>query len=428
MQRRLRHEVCSLEELESLAGAAGYNVVAAIEQVRKSNSRFQIGSGKAKEISQLVKEWNVERIIFDNRLKSVQAYNLARITGVEVIDRFQLILEIFSRRASTTEANLQIKLAKLQYELAHAKEKVRLARLEEQPGFRGLGAYEVDVYHKTVQGQVHTIQEKLKGIKRKRGLHRKHRQKLGLTSVSLAGYTCAGKSTLFNILAQEAVPTGEGLFTTLSTTTRIVELPGKQVILTDTVGFIDRLPITLIEAFRSTLEETIFSDLILLIVDSFESVKEIKGKLSTSFDTIQKIGAYGIPVVTALNKIDLLSEPEVRKRIRELLDLAPNIVPISALNSTGIDFLKQELAKHLKNYVNAAFSIPITNETSSFLSWLFERTNVKNIQYIKDYADVIFEAPPIFADKVLGRVKKHGGIIKKYRSTDNWKKPKSPKS
>ncbi|UCH32709.1 MAG: GTPase HflX [Candidatus Bathyarchaeota archaeon] len=415
----MRHEICSLEELESLAEAAGYNVVAAIEQVRKSDSRFQIGSGKVKEISQLVREHDVKRIIFDNRLKSVQAYNLAGITGVEVIDRFQLILEIFNRRASTTEAKLQIKLAKLQYELTHAKEKVRLARLEEQPGFMGLGAYEVDIYHNTVQGQVHTIQEKLKRIKRKRGLHRRQRQKLGLTSVSLAGYTCAGKSTLFNILAQESVPTGEGLFTTLSTTSRIVELPGKRTILTDTVGFIDRLPISLIEAFRSTLEETIFSDLILLIVDSFESVKEIKRKLSTSFDTIQKIGAYGIPVVTALNKIDLLSELEVQQRIEVLRDLTPNIVSISALNNVGIDLLKQKLAKHLKNYVSAAFSIPITNETNSFLSWMFEHTNVTNIQYIKDHADVIFEATPIFADKVLGRAKKYGGVIKKYRSTNN---------
>ena len=154
-----------MKELESLAEAAGYSVVATVEQIRKADSRFQIGRGKIEEITRLVKKHNAEKIIFDNRLKSVQAYNLAKETDVEAMDRFQLILEIFTKRASTTEAKLQIRLAKLRYELAHAKEKVRLAKMEEQPGFMGLGGYEVDVYHETVQRQVHTIQKKLKRIK-----------------------------------------------------------------------------------------------------------------------------------------------------------------------------------------------------------------------------------------------------------------------
>lgn len=276
----------------------------------------------------------------------------------------------------------------------------------------GLGAYEVDVYHEAVQRQVHTIQEKLRKVKKTRDLHRIQRQELGFPAISLAGYTYAGKSTLFNLLVQEAVPTGGGLFTTLSTTTRIVELLGKRVLLTDTVGFIDRLPLTLIEAFHSTLEETIFSDLILLIVDASEPLKEIERKLSVSIDTIQKIGAHGIPIVTALNKIDLLSEAEIQQRTEALKDLAPNIVPISALRNIKIDLLKLELAKHFKNYVHATFSIPLSNETLSFLSWLFNNTDVKNVKYENDYAEVVFEAVPTFADKVLGRVKKHGGTVK----------------
>ncbi|MFQ6068512.1 MAG: GTPase HflX [Candidatus Bathyarchaeia archaeon] len=414
VQRRLRNEPSSVKELQSLAEAAGYTVVASVEQIRKADSRFQIGRGKVKEIAQLAKENNVEKIIFDNRLKSVQAYNLAKETGVEAIDRFQLILEIFTRRASTTEAKLQVQLAKLRYELAHAKEKVRLAKMEEQPGFMGLGAYEVDVYHEAVQKQVHTIQEKLKKIRKKRNLHRKRRQKLGFLSVSLAGYTCAGKSTLFNFLVQEAIPTGEGLFTTLSTTTRIVELLRKRVLLTDTVGFIDRLPITLIEAFHSTLEETIFSDLILLIIDASESLKEIKRKLSVCLDTIQKIGANGIPLVTALNKIDLLSPQETQRRTKALKNIAPNIVPISALHGINIDLLEQELSKHLKNYVHATFSIPLSDETLSFLSWLFNYVDVKNVKYENGYANVVFEAVPSFTEKVIGRVKNFGGIIKEF--------------
>lgn len=412
MQRRLRNKPSSLKELGSLAETAGYTVVAAVEQVRKADPRFQIGRGKVEEIARLVKKYDAEKLIFDNKLKSVQAYNLAKETGIEAIDRFQLILEIFTRRASTKEAKLQIQLAKLRYELAHAKEKVRLARMEEQPGFRGLGAYEVDVYHEAVQRQVHTIQEKLKKIKRKRGLHRKRRRKLGFSSVSLAGYTYAGKSALFNALVQEAVPTGDKLFTTLSTTTRIVELLGKRVLLTDTVGFIDRLPLTLIEAFRSTLEETIFSDLILLIVDGGEPLEDIERKVSISLDIIQKIGAHGIPIVTILNKIDLLTEFEIQKRTEALKEAASNVVPISALHRINISLLKQELSKRLKNYVHATFSIPLSDETLSFLSWLFNYVDVKNVKYENDYAKVVFEAVPSFVDKVLGRVEQYGGTIK----------------
>ncbi|UCE95489.1 MAG: GTPase HflX [Candidatus Bathyarchaeota archaeon] len=419
MQRRLANKPSSLEELENLAKAAGYRVVASVEQIRKADPRFQIGKGKVEMIAGLVKKNNVDKIIFDNELKSVQAYNVAKVTGVESIDRLQLILEIFTRRASTTEAKLQIQLAKLRYELAHAKEKVRLAKMEEQPGFMGLGAYEVDVYHEAVQKQIHTIQEKLKRIKRKRGMHRRRRRELGFISVSLAGYTYSGKSTLFNALVQETVSTGKGLFTTLSTTTRMVTLMGKRVLFTDTVGFIDRLPLTLVEAFHSTLEETIFSDLILLIVDASEQLNEIKRKLSVCIDTIQRIGAYGIPVVTALNKIDLLSKSEILQRAKALEDFTANIVPTSALKKINIDLLTQQISKHLRNYVQATFSIPLSDESLSFLSWLFDFTNVKNVKYENNFVYVVFEAIPDFVDKALGRVKQHGGTVRKLVELDS---------
>lgn len=385
--------------------------MAAVEQVRPADPRFQVGRGKAGELAQLVAERQAAKLIFDNRLKSVQAYNLAKKTGVEVIDRFQLILELFTRRASTAEAKLQIQLARLRYELAHAKEKVRLARMEEQPGFMGLGAYEVDVYHDAVQRQIHTIQDKLRKIKRKRSIHRKRRLQLGFSSIALAGYTYAGKSTLFNTLAQEAVPTGEGLFTTLSPVTRLIALAGKRVLLTDTVGFIDRLPITLMQAFRSTLEETIFADLILLIVDAHEAPADIARKLAVSLDTIQKIGANGIPIVTALNKTDLLSEADLHRRIELVKAHAPNLVPISAQYGANLDGLKRELARHLEHYVHATFSIPLSDATLSFMSWLFDYADVETVNYVDDHAHVTFEAVSEVTDKVLGRVKHYGGTV-----------------
>ncbi|MEM3441193.1 MAG: GTPase HflX, partial [Candidatus Bathyarchaeia archaeon] len=172
-----------MPELKRLAEAAGYTVVAEIEQTRAPGARYQIGTGKVEELARLVKETGAAKIIFDNALRTVQAYNLATATGVEAIDRFKLILEIFTKRATTTEANLQIQLATLQYELAHAKERVRLAKMKEQPGFMGLGAYEADVYYEAVKRQVHTIQRKLRKIREKRLLHRERRAELGFSTI-----------------------------------------------------------------------------------------------------------------------------------------------------------------------------------------------------------------------------------------------------
>jgi len=386
-----------------------------MEQVRAPDPRYQIGYGKIKELAELVKATGAQKIIFDNPLRPVQAYNIAKETGVEAIDRFQLILEIFARRATTTEAKLQIQLARLKYELTRAKEKVRLAKMGEQPGFMGLGAYEVDVYYETVKRQIQTITEKLRKIRRKRVLHRERRAELGFPSISLAGYTNAGKSSLFNALTEEEVPVDNALFTTLSTTTRLVKFSKKKFLLTDTVGFIDRLPLTLIEAFHSTLEETIYSDLILLVVDLSESPATVEKKLSVCLETIDRIGASGIPVITALNKIDLLSETELQQKMENLKERAPKPVPISALYGLNLNQLKEEITKTLRNYARASFRLPLSNEAMPFLSWLFSRADVQEIKYAGDEAHVVFEAVPWFAEKVKSRVEELGGKIESFQ-------------
>jgi len=384
-----------------------------MEQVRERDPSYQIGSGKAKELAEMVEGNEAEKVIFDNELKPLQAYNLAKETAVEVIDRFQLILEIFARRASTTEAKFQIELAKLRYELPRAKEKVKLARMGEQPGFMGLGAYQVELYYQAVRRQIHHLRSKLKGVGTKRSLHRARRLELGYSTVSLAGYTNAGKSSIFNTLAEEEVPVGIGLFTTLSTATRAISLSNKKVLLTDTVGFIDRLPLTLIEAFHSTLEETIFSDLILLVVDMSEPLEDIERKLTVCLDTIQTIGATGVPIITALNKIDLLKEGELQEKTSSLKDLAPNPVPVSALNKMNIPLLKQEMMRHLRQYVQASFSIPIKNDYTSFLTWLFSRAEVQSLKYEAETVHIVFESVPWFAQKVRERVTELGGTFEK---------------
>jgi GTP-binding protein HflX len=409
VQRRRNHEASSLEELKKLAEAAGYTVVATVEQIREPDARYQIGAGKVEELAALVKETDAEKILFDNPLKSVQSYNLAKATGIEAIDRFKLILEIFTRRATTTEAKLQIQLATLRYELAHAKERVRLAKLKEQPGFMGLGAYEADVYYNAVKRQVNTIGGKLRKIREKRLLHRERRAELGFFTISLAGYTSAGKSSLFNALTEETARVGKALFTTLSTTTRLVEISKRKFLLTDTVGFIDRLPLTLIEAFHSTLEETIYSDLILLVLDISEPIEKIEKKNGICLETIDRIEASGIPIITVLNKIDLLSEKETKQKLETLKAKTKNPLLISALHHTNLELLKQEILKKLENYVQASFSVPLTNETMPFMSWVHERANVQKVKFMSSAVQVIFEANPLFTEKIRKRVEELDG-------------------
>ena len=354
-----------MEELKSLAEAAGYTVVGSVEQVRRPDSRYQIGRGKAEEIADLVSKLGAEKIIFGNELKPVQAYNLAKLSGVEVIDRFQLILEIFAKRASTREAKLQIALARLKYELAQAKERVRLAKMGEQPGFLGLGKYQVDVYYEMVKRRIKSIQRKLRKIRTTRELHRRHRRSLGFPLVSLAGYTNSGKSTLFNSLTAESVPTDSSVFTTLSTTVRMSDLQGIKILVTDTVGFIDRLPITLIEAFHSTLEEMVYSDLILLVVDVSEPIEEIQRKVECCLETIRQIGASGLPMVTALNKIDLVPEHELEEKIIRLGDVTLNPVPISALHRINLRALKLEMLRHLESLLETLTVHPFAKKIAN---------------------------------------------------------------
>jgi GTP-binding protein HflX len=409
VQRRLNHETSSLEELKKLAEAAGYTVVAKVEQTRKPDARYQIGAGKVEELAAMVKETGAEKILFDNPLKTVQSYNLAKATGIEAIDRFQLILEIFTKRATTTEAQLQIQLATLKNEIKHAKEKVRLSKRGEQPGFMGIGVYEADVYKEAIKKQVSTIQKKLKSVREKRVLHRERRTELGFRSISLAGYTNAGKSSLFNALAEATTRVDNALFTTLSTTTRLIEFSNRKFLLTDTVGFIDRLPLTLIEAFHSTLEETIFSDLIILVLDINEPIETIKKKNKTCQETIDHIGAAGVSVITALNKIDRLTEAEANQKFEELKEETKNPILISAKARTNLDLVRYEILRKLEGYIQASFSVPLTNATMSLVSWVYKGADVKRTDYTENLVRMVFEASPEFAGKVKNRVEELDG-------------------
>jgi GTP-binding protein HflX len=357
----------------------------------------------------MVDETGAQKVIFDNNLKTRQTYNLAKATHVEVIDRFQLILEIFTKRATTTEAQFQIQLATLRNELKHAKEKVKLAKGSEQPGFMGLGAYEADVYRDAIKRQVQTILKKLTKTREKRVLHRERRTELGFLTISLAGYTKAGKSSLFNALTEETVRVDKALFTTLSTTTRMVEFSNRKFLLTDTVGFIDRLPLSLIEAFHSTLEETIFSDLIVLLLDLSEPLEKIEKKHNVCLETIERLGASDIPTITALNKIDLINEAEQEQKLEVLREKTKNPILISAKCQTNLNLLRRDILKILENFVQAQFSVPLTGKNMPFISWLHEKTDIKKENYTNDSIEVVFEAPLELAEQVRRKVEELNG-------------------
>jgi GTP-binding protein HflX len=357
----------------------------------------------------MVKETGANKVIFDNALRMIQNYNLAKATKVEVIDRFQLILEIFARRATTTEAQLQIQLATLRNELKHAREKVRLSRGSEQPGFMGLGVYEADVYRDAIKLQVQTILKKLTAIRTKRVLQRERRTELGFLSISLAGYTSAGKSTLFNALTEADTMVDRSLFTTLSTTTRMIEFSNRKFLLTDTVGFIDRLPISLIKAFHSTLEETIYSDLIILVLDLKEPLELIEKKINICQDTINQLSAGGIPQITALNKIDRLNPEETQQKLDALKSKIQNPILLSAKKYTNLDMLKSQIVRILENYVQGSFSVPLIGEVMSFISWVHEKAEVKKEEFLGDYVEVKFEANPPVAEQIKRKVEKFNG-------------------
>jgi len=380
-----------------------------MEQTRPPDSNYQIGAGKVEELARMVEETGAEKVIFDNSLRTLQVYNLAKATKVEVIDRFQLILETFTKRATTTEAQLQIQLAIVRNELRHAREKVRLSKGSEQPGFMGLGAYEADVYRDAIKRQVQTILKKLERVREKRVLQRERRTELGFLTISLAGYTNAGKSSLFNALTEDNVRVDNALFTTLSTTTRMVEFSNRKFLLTDTVGFIDRLPLSLIEAFHSTLEETIFSDLIILVIDLDEPMEIIEKKNNICLETIEHLGATAIPTITALNKIDKLNEEELQQRIGALKDKVRNPIVLSAKHQTNLETLRKQILKILENYLQAQFSVPLIDKTMPFISWVHQRTHIQKENYTNESVKVVFEANSSLVEQVKRKVEELNG-------------------
>lgn len=295
-------------EVQELAKAAGYSVEAVITQKQIVKSGYGVGVGKAAELFELVSDNGSDTLIIDETLSSSQANNLAKVTHVEVIDRERLILNIFALRAATTEAKLQVQLAELRYEMPRARDVVRYSVKGERAGFSGMGESAVDVKFRALKARMATIRGKLARTHSSRAVQRKERLRIGEPLVSFAGYTSSGKTTLFNRLASETKEESPKLFTTLTTTTRAVSdgSSKRRVMLSDTVGFISRLPTYLVESFNSTLEELTYADLVLLVIDVSESPESITIKLGSCKDILSQLEVDPKRVLLVLNKIDLL--------------------------------------------------------------------------------------------------------------------------
>ncbi|HDD40404.1 MAG TPA: GTPase HflX [Nitrososphaeria archaeon] len=399
VHRVQRGEADNLVELRELCKTAGYEVVYQLKQERPPHPRYNIGPGKLEELKKAVRELGIEKVIFENDLKPVQEYNLAKALKVPIITRTQLILEIFSLHASSIEAKLQIKLAELKYELSRAKEKVRLAKRGEQPGFHGLGAYEADVYYDEIHRRMVSITKKLEHIKKHMDLIRVSRKEYGLPLISLAGYTNAGKSTLFNALTREEVKVSPQLFTTLTPTTRIARMNRKPVFISDTVGFIKNLPTLLIEAFYATLREIALSDLILLVADISEPLDKLRERIETSLQILYNIGAHNVPTILVLNKIDLTGVEEAKKRAEEL-DLGLPYVLTSAKMGWGLRSLQETVSGMLKGFIRIEGKLPYNGETMSMLNEIYQCSKVNEVTFDERFIKLDVEAPIRLAEKI----------------------------
>ncbi|QUC64761.1 GTPase HflX [Nitrosopumilus sp. K4] len=349
----------AITEAVGLCDAAGYEIVHTIKQDFLKKPKYGISEGVLERLQEVVEKLRPDVIIFDEILKPHQNYNLASILHREILDREALILEIFERRASSAESKLQVKLAQLRYEMARAKEKVRLSSMGEQPGFMGIGKFEVDVYYNDIKHRMQTIRSKLEKAGKQRELHRQGRKRQGFKTISLAGYTSAGKTTLFNRLTGETRQQSKELFTTLSTTTRRVTIDREPFLISDTVGFISKLPAYMIDAFKSTLEELLHTDVIILVIDVSDSIFDLKKKFSSCIRTLSELEVERDRIIFVLNKSDLMQQEQIDEKT-EILNLKDNKKTISVSSKTGENV--NELKILIKNIIENQNSPKIKTE------------------------------------------------------------------
>ncbi len=345
----------SLDELEELASTAGAVSVARIIQNRESvHPGTYVGKGKLEEIRQAICEYDATGIICDDELSPAQIKNLEEVLEVKIMDRTLVILDIFAARANTGEGKIQVELAQLKYRSTRlAGLGSSLSRLGGGIGTRGPGETKLEMDRRLIHERIGQLKKELADVVTHRELTRNQRKRNGIPVAAIVGYTNAGKSTLLNTLTGAGVLEEDKLFATLDPTTRSLKLEsGQEVLLTDTVGFISKLPHQLIDAFKSTLEEAVYADMLIHVVDV--SGPQMDARMHTVYETLEKLGAADKPLITAFNKTDKLSE---KIPVRDFK--ADYTVMISAKNGTGLEDLKDAIEQVLRNgkiYLEKTFS------------------------------------------------------------------------
>ena len=336
-----------IRELESLAQTLGLEVAGQeIIRIRENHGQYGMGTGKAAELAEKAASLGVECIIFDREISPSQQRNWENLTGLPVIDRQELIIQIFTSRASTREAALQSELAELAYSLPRLRHKyIDLNRQRGgRYGTRGSGETRFETDRRKVEQRIKRLEDELEEIRRQRETRRKQRERQQIPVCSLVGYTNAGKSSLLNAMTGAQVFAEDKLFATLDSTSRRLALPGGfPVLLVDTVGFIRRLPHTLIKAFHSTLEEASLSSLLIHVVDA--SDPDANTQWLTALSVLQELEAVDIPRITVLNKAD---KPEAQECLEKLLETYENAVPVSAVSGKGL----HELLARIESFIN----------------------------------------------------------------------------
>ena len=398
----------TLEELEALLETAGGVCVGSVLQNRETpEARTFIGEGKVAEVAALVQAQGADLVVFDNELSPSQQREWERLIDECVIDREEVILDIFARRARTREATLQVELARMQYSLP------RMARmwnhLDRQGGgsgggkggggaARGEGEKQIEVDRRLARARIEAIQKELALVTRQRATQRKERERQAVATAAIVGYTNAGKSSLLSLVSGSEVMAKDMLFATLDTTTRKIELPhGQPLLLTDTVGFIRNLPHRLVEAFKSTLEEAVLADFLVQVVDA--SDPEAVRHYETTLEVLGELGAGDKPMIVVLNKVDLVPEEE-RHTLETLLKPHFNgrVVPMSVQEGHGAEDLLNACVEMLESRVRRArFLIPYTR--SDLAAAMHSEGKVLSTEYVEEGTLIEAVLPVAFYNK-----------------------------
>ena len=394
----------SLDELERLADTAGADsIVKLIQNKETPDPRTMIGIGKVAELADLCEKNDIDIVIFDCDLSPSQIRNLEDLVGgIQVIDRSMLILDIFALHAVTGEGKLQVELAQLKYTAPRLYGKgTELSRLGGGIGTRGPGESKLETDKRHIARRVHALEDQIAEMEKNRKTMRAARDRSGLCKIAIVGYTNAGKSTLLNRLTDAGILAEDKLFATLDPTTRKFELPsGENVLLTDTVGFIKKLPHHLVSAFRSTLEEACYADVVMIIIDASDS--EASEQLKVTEDLLSELGASGKPTIYVFNKCD--------KGVFEFADVGKsaaldNVVYISAYTGQGTELLVQKI-EDIVMASKRPITFTIPNAEAGALNILYKNATVQSVEYGADSIVAVAMADA----KTIGMLRKYTDI------------------